>query len=266
MLTRLFFCFAVLCCCVSDQALCARDVRDIQKCIKIIALYERRYSIPKGILHSIALVETGTFYSNPRYRVPWPWTVNVEGRGRHFDTCQEAKAFIRQAIRKGQTNIDVGCMQINLRAHPNAFSSAASALDPENNIRYGAELLRRKYVQHGSWSKAVKCYHSSNPLKGLRYYYNVENARKEVDYGLALMHNKHKQFSVARASAPVTRPLISQVSFDPSKNSISHSKKRVNSKGVVGLRCSSFVTRLAQIVLKNNKAKGGYAHKKRGMR
>ena len=270
MLTRLFFClFAISCFCTNSVAWCVRDIKDIQRCIKTISFYERKYSIPKGILHSISLVETGTFYSNPKYRVPWPWTVNVEGRGRHFDTHQEAKAFIRQAIRRGQTNIDVGCMQINLRAHPNAFSSATSALDPENNIRYGAELLRKKYAQYGSWEKAVKCYHSSNPLKGLRYYYNVENARKEVDYGLALLHNKHRQFTIARASTPVapvasvSRKLVSEVSLDRSKASHRRSKKSVRHRPAGGLQCSSFLSKLVAQIAKNSNAKGSVAYKKR---
>jgi hypothetical protein len=185
MLFRLFCFFIAICICSAGE--CARNLKDIQRCIRLMAFYEKKYSIPKGTLHSISLVETGTCYINPRYRVPWPWTLNIEGKGQHFDTAQEAKACLHKALRKGIKNIDVGCMQINLNAHPKAFSSSKEALEPESNIRYAAELLRKKYLQLGSWSKAVRYYHSSDSFKGFRYYCSVENAKKEVQYGLALV-------------------------------------------------------------------------------
>ncbi len=231
-----------------------------------MSFYERKYSIPKGLLHAISLVETGTSYSNSRYRVPWPWTVNVDGAGRHFDTYQEAKDHVKKALKKGQRNIDVGCMQINLRAHPEAFVSIAKALDPESNVRYGAQLLKKKYIQHGSWSKAVKCYHSSpNSLKSLRYYYNVESARKEVPYGLALSSNERDQFSLAKASDPIYKPEVFEASFDRSQRKTRYNKGQIKSRrGKV--RFSSLISRFIEKLSSKKGGKNSIAQRRRLVR
>ncbi len=54
---------------------------------------------------------------------------------------------------RGIRNIDVGCMQINLRYHPDAFENLESALDPETNARYAVTLLKRLHGAHKSWAK-----------------------------------------------------------------------------------------------------------------
>jgi hypothetical protein len=232
-----------------------------------MSFYERKYSIPKGLLHAISLVETGTSYSGSKYRVPWPWTVNVDGAGRHFDTCQEARDHVKRAIRRGQRNIDVGCMQINLRAHPDAFSSIAKAFDPESNIHYGAQLLRKKYLQHGSWSKAVRCYHSSpHSLKSLRYHYNVENAKSEVSYGLALLSNSNNPMALAKSNMPsstVNKSLISQVSFEKPQKKSPYKGQITFGRGKI--RCSVFFSKLID-KFKAKKSKNGVVQRKRMVR
>ncbi len=51
----------------------------------------------------------------------------------------KAVAAMRAA---GMQSIDVGCMQINLRAHPAAFASIDDAFDPAANADYAARFLR----------------------------------------------------------------------------------------------------------------------------
>ena len=58
-----------------------------------------------------------------------------------FPTREAAIAEVRQLRADGMRLIDVGCMQINLHHHPNAFASLEEAFDPLSNARYAAQFL-----------------------------------------------------------------------------------------------------------------------------
>jgi hypothetical protein len=58
-----------------------------------------------------------------------------------FPTKAKAIAHVRELQARGVRNIDVGCMQINLRHHPNAFPDLETAFDPEMNTAYAAQFL-----------------------------------------------------------------------------------------------------------------------------
>src|SRR6202012_2592295 len=60
---------------------------------------------------------------------------------------------------EGQRSIDIGCMQINLRYHPNAFRTMEDAFDPATNVAYGAQFFDSLPQLQGSWGKAVERYH-----------------------------------------------------------------------------------------------------------
>jgi len=51
---------------------------------------------------------------------------------------------------------DVGIMQINEKAHPNAFPQAAK--DMRYNIEYGARYLKYQYERYGNWDEAIAAY------------------------------------------------------------------------------------------------------------
>jgi hypothetical protein len=66
-------------------------------------------------------------------------------------------------------SIDVGCMQISLTNHPDAFASMDQAFDPHLNADYGARFLVQLFEKTGSWLKAVEYYHSATPDIGHDY-------------------------------------------------------------------------------------------------
>ena len=81
---------------------------------------------------------------------------------------QEALKYVETQIQHGETNLDVGCMQINWRVHQKNFESPKDLLNPEQNVRYAAQFLKSLYQELGTWAKAVAAYHSrksehSNP-------------------------------------------------------------------------------------------------------
>jgi soluble lytic murein transglycosylase-like protein len=52
-------------------------------------------------------------------------------------------------------NINVGCMQINLYYHPDAFADLEAALDPASNVAYAAGYLKNLRTSQGSWTRAA---------------------------------------------------------------------------------------------------------------
>lgn len=138
-------------------------------CDAAIAATETRERLPKGLLKAIALVESGRWDKARAEKVAWPWTVNAERRGRYFDTKAAAVAAVRKLQAEGVTNIDVGCMQVNLQYHGENFASIAAALDPATNAAYAARFLKSLYADKGSWSLAVAHYHSATRKLNIPY-------------------------------------------------------------------------------------------------
>ncbi len=76
---------------------------------------------------------------------------------------------------RGVTNIDVGCMQINLGYHPDAFASLDQAFDPLANAAYAGRFIRQLQDTHRSWSHTIASYHSSTRKYGLPYLKRVQH-------------------------------------------------------------------------------------------
>ena len=142
---------------------------DPNGCPAAIQAAEGARHLPPGLLGSIAMVESGRPDPRTGHPAPWPWTINVAGAGFFFSTKQEAIAAVETARATGVRSIDVGCMQVNLMHHPDAFATLDQAFDPPANAAYAAGFLTRLYQQAGSWPEAAASYHSATP--GLREDY-----------------------------------------------------------------------------------------------
>jgi hypothetical protein len=129
-------------------------------CAPAIARAELRYRLPPGLLMAIGNVESGRRSTDGRTVQPWPWTVNASGEGRYFDGMTEATTWVQERQSAGVLSIDVGCMQVNLLQHPDAFKSLASAFDPATNADYAARFLLSLYQKTGDWMTAAGFYHS----------------------------------------------------------------------------------------------------------
>jgi hypothetical protein len=113
--------------------------------------------------------------------VPWPWTINAEGVGSFFASKEDAIAAVQALQARGVRSIDVGCMQVNLQQHPEAFHALDQAFDPVTNARYAAGLLLTLFGQTGSWPLAAASYHSQTPTLGAAYQRQVIAAWAEPD-------------------------------------------------------------------------------------
>lgn len=126
--------------------------------------------VPAEALFSLALTESAR--KLPQGLRPWPWTINVAGKGYRYSSREEAyqalTAFMRNHSLK---RIDVGIAQVNLGWNGHRFASYWSAFEPYTNLRVAAQILRECYdAQPGSWMQATGCYHHPAGGKPARTY------------------------------------------------------------------------------------------------
>ena len=194
---------------VSAQLMPARGFSEGHLCRAAISEAERSANLPRGLLQAIARVESGRRDPETGQFAPWPWTINAEGVGKYFPTREAAIAHVRQLQARGVRIIDVGCMQVNLHHHPNAFASLEQAFDPLTNARYAARFLTELNGGRADWRQAAGHYHSQTPERAGPYREKVlaaweQEARNSGDSSaeaMALARLRAGWGSVALASA-----------------------------------------------------------------
>lgn len=144
-------------------------------CTEAMAQAERSLHIPDGFLSAMGRVESGRTESDGTVSA-WPWTINAGGIGYHYNSRAEAVAAVQSFRQQGIMSIDVGCMQVNLQQHPEAFPSVDQAFDPVRNAMYAGSFLVQMYEKMGSWPRAAAAYHSQTPGIGTPYQWKVLEA------------------------------------------------------------------------------------------
>jgi soluble lytic murein transglycosylase-like protein len=142
------------------------------QCLAAVQTSERAQGIPAGLLAAISRVESGRSDGHGAV-TPWPWSINVEGADRVFDSKADAVTAVQDLLARGVRSIDVGCLQVNLMYHPSAFASIEDGFDPIRNAAYAARFLRELYDQSGNWDRATVLYHSATPGLGEPYQRKV---------------------------------------------------------------------------------------------
>lgn len=133
-------------------------------CTDAILAAERRHALPPGLLGTIARVESGRPIASMADVRPWPWTINADGAGLFFESRAAAVAWATEGVGRGVRLMDIGCMQVNLQAHPGAFPSIDAAFEPAANADYAARFLRDLATEaNGDWNVATGMYHSRTP-------------------------------------------------------------------------------------------------------
>jgi hypothetical protein len=142
-------------------------------CEQATVATEMAQRLPRAVLFSVAMVESGRFNAATRKTRPWPWTINAEGQSYYFKTKRDAIAAAHRLRKEGVRSMDVGCMQINLRYHPDAFTDLDAAFDPIINVAYAAEFLKRLHTRTDSWPEAIAAYHSQSKTRSQPYFARV---------------------------------------------------------------------------------------------
>lgn len=201
---------------------------DSQKCSVAINHYEQKYKIPKNLLHSIAIIESGRWDAETKQNKPWPWTVNVGGKSHYFENKYQAIEFVKLQLGKGKRNIDVGCNQINLYHHGKNFLNLEQVFNPINNTKYAAEFLKGHFEGTKSWKQAVARYHSLTKARGTMYANKVLAQWRSFAPNVIIQQISDRQLNKTttskRKSSSTKRGLSSNISKKRSDNIMVFSK------------------------------------------
>ena len=216
----------------ADKPVADASMQTSMQAWRAISQVERQYDIPRGLLHSMSLVETGQ--GQQGLLLPWPYTINVNhsvlksfstsdkavaylkelqrlgfkkfdikmaGRrlrglsatsavalldtttswpvqlrgglfARRFDNKTDAVFFTRRLIDAGQTNVDIGLMQVNWKYHGEHFDNVATAFDSYQNLRYAVSYLLEHQKDLDWWGRVGR-YHSGTGVHAKKYVEDV---------------------------------------------------------------------------------------------
>lgn len=147
-------------------------------CDQISSVVSDQTGVPVSVLKAISLTETGRKRGGKTR--PWPWTVNMEGKGVWFETEDEAKSFVFKHFKRGARSFDVGCFQINYKWHHQNFSSLEEMFDPLASGLYAASFLRELYDEKGNWDDAAGAYHSRTQKYAEKYKARFSRFRAQL--------------------------------------------------------------------------------------
>ncbi len=160
-------------------------------CRALIKQLEQEHNIPAGLLAAIGAVESKHT----------PYAVNCNGKASMFTSHDAAKAYVRNLRNQGIIDINIGVLQINYAYHQTRFEKAEEFLDPYKNIPYAAKYLASLHRIYGSWTKAVKFYHSPVAKYQNMYFAKVMRTLKQSNLESFQMVSGGKAFTPARVTA-----------------------------------------------------------------
>ena len=155
------------------------NIEKLNLCENKIESVEIQTEIPKGLLLGIGKAEAIRKIKNKF--VIWPWTINHAGKSMFFDTKKQMRNYVFKNLKRNDFNMDVGCMQINIKWHKNNFKKISDMFEVNPNISYAASFLQQLKNKHGSWDNAIKHYHSSDPKKNKPYLIKVKSFWKKIE-------------------------------------------------------------------------------------
>ena len=142
-------------------------------CREIIKKTEIELKIPENLLLSIALTESGRKVGNNFF--PWPWSINVKGKGYFLKNKQQLISFANNNLEKKIKNFDLGCMQINYFYHGHNFKNIAEMIEPNINVTWAGKFLTSLKKKHKTWDEAISRYHSNTKWRKKQYLAKVMN-------------------------------------------------------------------------------------------
>lgn len=144
-------------------------------------LAAQRAGVPSEVLYAVALTESGLRINkgNRKKRIqliPWPWTLNIAGKGRFFKTRNDAcKVLIETLKTVPAKRIDIGLGQINYGYHAERISVPCDLLDPYLNLSIAAEILKEQHREGEGWLVAIGRYHAPADTDRAVSYRNMAN-------------------------------------------------------------------------------------------
>ena len=129
----------------------------------------QEFDVDPILLYAIALNESGKRWTDGVFR-PSPWAIRISGVAYHPRDQREAEALVDDAVRRGLKIEDVGLMQVNFPSHgERVHGDVRLLLNPETNLRVGADILRDALRSDSNRVMAVGHYHSWTPSLAWEY-------------------------------------------------------------------------------------------------
>ena len=125
--------------------------------------------IPVTVLYAIALQESGRSI-NGKHR-PWPWTLNIGGRGYYFESFGAACVRLTDTLKTTSARrVDVGLGQINIGYHGHRVKEPCDLLNPYLNLAIAGQILTEQHRPGQDWLITMGKYHSpANGSAAARY-------------------------------------------------------------------------------------------------
>jgi hypothetical protein len=169
---------------------------------------ERDWRLPTGLLAAIGRIESGRYDPATGRVAAWPFTINAAGEGHYFDSGPAAIEAVQDLVMRGVQLIDVGCYQVDLYYHPDAFTTLEQAFDPHANAEYAARFLSELHDRTGSWEAAIAWYHSAVPAEGEPYRSKVMANWQSGGLGFSPTMSNSPNLWAARANRPTDAVVV----------------------------------------------------------
>ena len=150
---------------------------DDTACGVAIAATEKANRLPPQILNAIGIVESGRVDRRTGLIAPWPFAINVAGRGcdvRQRRTRPSPRCRPRRA-RVSSPSTWAACRSTSPTTRTRVRQLTGSVRSRRQNVRYAAVLPRPALSPRagGDWGNAIGAYHSANPAFGPAYAQTV---------------------------------------------------------------------------------------------
>lgn len=161
------------------------DVAQSALCDSAVRSAEQQHHLPPGLLGAIARAESGRPVAALNGVRAWPWTINADGQGLFLESKAAAVTWVKLQKQRHHY-IDIGCTQVDVSLHPEAFASLEDGFDPVLNAEFAAHYLMDLYhgAAKGDWNVAVGLYHSRTPMLAAIYRDRVAQIGSRVLQGV----------------------------------------------------------------------------------
>lgn len=149
--------------------LAAAGVARADECTRQAVTLENRHGLPAGLLHAVALAESG-FNGRPQ-----PFALRIGGQSLYPETIEAARRELRDGAGALKRGVTAGCMQLSLTWHGHLFQPPERILEPEANIRRAARYLLHWRQHFGNWTEALGRYQGGTPEQRRAYACRIWN-------------------------------------------------------------------------------------------
>lgn len=145
---------------------------------------EYETGVRASLLKAISMRESGRWVEGKRKN--WAFAIGVNGKDGHVshypETRDEAIKLLGELLVAGRRNIGVGVAQINIRWNGHRVTDYRHLLDPYENLRIAAELVRECWASNKTTEATLSCYANGRVTSfGMQYARTVSEEQQRIE-------------------------------------------------------------------------------------